>query len=61
MYQVKDDRVVNQLFDPDSIPRGWYDSPKAAKAAKVKQDAKAAKATNVGLMVNKDGDSARLN
>lgn len=33
MYQVKDGAVINQLFHPDRIPDGWYDSPKAAKAA----------------------------
>ncbi len=33
MYQVKDGKVVNAMFLPDRIPEGWYDSPKAAKAA----------------------------
>ena len=33
MYQVKNGQVINKLFHPDRIPEGWYDSPKAAKAA----------------------------
>ncbi len=33
MYQVRDGVVVNELFLPHLIPEGWYDSPKAAKAA----------------------------
>lgn len=33
MYQVRDGKVVNDMFLPDRIPEGWYDSPKAAKAA----------------------------
>jgi hypothetical protein len=37
MYQVKDGKVINQLFDPDQIPEGWYDSPKAAKLAAQKR------------------------
>lgn len=39
MYQLKNGQVISQLFDPDAIPRGWYDSPGVAKAkakAKVK-------------------------
>ena len=31
MYQIKDGKVISQLFDPLAIPDGWYDSPKAAK------------------------------
>lgn len=31
MYQLVDDRVISALFDPDEIPEGWYDSPKAAR------------------------------
>ena len=33
MYQVKDGKVINDLFLPHLIPEGWHDSPKAAKAA----------------------------
>ena len=33
MYQIKDGKVINKLFHPDAIPDGWFDSPKAAKAA----------------------------
>jgi len=33
MYQVKDGVVINAMFLPDRIPKGWYDSPKAAKQA----------------------------
>jgi len=32
MYKVEGGQVINQLFNPDQIPEGWYDSPKAAKA-----------------------------
>lgn len=38
MYQCKDGKVINKLFQPDAIPDGWFDSPKAAKkAAKTKK------------------------
>ena len=34
MYQVNGAGVViDQDFDPDNIPDGWYDSPGAAKLA----------------------------
>ncbi len=33
MYQVQGSDVKSELFDPDKIPDGWYDSPGAAKAA----------------------------
>ena len=33
MYKVEDGQVINQLFEPSEIPNGWYDSPKAARAA----------------------------
>lgn len=33
MYQVKGGEVINAMFLPDRIPEGWFDSPKAAKAA----------------------------
>ena len=33
MYQVKDGKIINDLFLPHMIPEGWYDSPKTAKAA----------------------------
>lgn len=40
-YQVKDGEVINQLFPMGNkdwkIPNGWYDSPKAAKAAAEKK------------------------
>lgn len=32
MYQYKDGKVVSDLFNPDHIPEGWYDSPRSAKA-----------------------------
>ena len=33
MYQVQDGKVVDQLFHPDVIPDGWYESPALAKAS----------------------------
>tara|TARA_R110000803_G_scaffold91610_1_gene159138 strand:- start:452 stop:658 length:207 start_codon:yes stop_codon:yes gene_type:complete len=33
MYKVVNGEVKGELFDPREIPEGWYDSPKAAKAA----------------------------
>ena len=33
MYKVEGGEVINRLFTPGHIPDGWYDSPKAAKAA----------------------------
>ena len=45
MYRVENGQVINKLFDPDNIPTGWFDSPKAAKAKKSK------KATSEGLTV----------
>ena len=48
MYQVKDGQVINQMFDPDDVPKGWYDSPKAAKAAKPTKP-KLQKANSLGL------------
>ena len=38
MYQVKDGKVINDLFQPSMIPEGWYDSPKAAREAVTKID-----------------------
>ena len=35
MYQLQGSEVKSELFDPRKIPEGWYDSPKAAKAALV--------------------------
>ncbi|MBL4664262.1 MAG: hypothetical protein JKY22_12090 [Flavobacteriaceae bacterium] len=46
MYKFENGQVVNKLFDPDKIPKGWFDSPKAAKAGK-----KTSKATSEGLTV----------
>ena len=41
MYQVADDgTVTNKMFNPDKIPRGWYDSPGAARKAKEKREEK---------------------
>ena len=57
MYQVKDGAVVSKMFHPDQIPKGWHDSPRAAKAAKTN---KPKKATNIGLTVP-HGDSPRIN
>jgi hypothetical protein len=37
MYQMKDGKVISQLFHPDQIPEGWHDSPKAAQAAVTKR------------------------
>ena len=34
MYKVKKGQVASKLFDTKKEPKGWYDSPKAAKAAK---------------------------
>ncbi len=48
MYQVKDGQVIDQLFNPDDVPKGWYDSPKAAKAAKPTKP-KLQKANSLGL------------
>ena len=33
MYQVQGSEVKGELFHPKQVPNGWYDSPKAAKAA----------------------------
>ena len=49
MYKVDGDRVISQLFDPDHIPKGWFDSPGAARASLIKKRPK--KATNEGLMI----------
>jgi hypothetical protein len=59
MYQVKDGLVINQMFHPDRIPKGWFDSPKAAKSAK---KPRAKKATNAGLTIGgSDGNSTGFN
>ena len=34
MYQIQGSEVKGELFHPKQVPEGWYDSPKAAKAAK---------------------------
>jgi len=39
MYKFVDGKVVSKLFDPDQIPMGWYDSPKAAKLGGVLEQA----------------------
>lgn len=31
MYKLENDVVINMLFDPNNIPDGWYDSPRAAR------------------------------
>tara|TARA_R110000803_G_scaffold210685_4_gene283239 strand:- start:8674 stop:8907 length:234 start_codon:yes stop_codon:yes gene_type:complete len=48
MYQVQGNEVKGEKFHPRKIPDGWYDSPKAAKAAlevkvEVKQEVKEVK------------------
>ncbi|MEE8289572.1 MAG: hypothetical protein V3R25_09185 [Nitrosomonadaceae bacterium] len=40
MYKAENGQVINAMFHPDSIPEGWYDSPKAAKAALVPKEEK---------------------
>lgn len=47
MYRLEGDKVINKLFDPDKIPSGWYDSPRAAMAGKTTAEKMAAtKAAN---------------
>ena len=48
MYRVENGLIINKLFDPDKIPGGWFDSPKAARKGAPK---KLKKADTVGLMV----------
>lgn len=75
MYQIKDGQVINAMFEPQNIPKGWYDSPDAAKIAvglppknpllakavveEVKPKRK--RRTNAEIKAAKNGDSSRTN
>jgi hypothetical protein len=48
MYKFENGVVINKLFDPDAIPKGWYDSPRAAKEG-VKKTSKQPKEAIQGL------------
>lgn len=68
MYKLQNGKVINQLFRPDKIPRGWHDSPGAAMAKGKKKQAKI-HVPQPELEVDIfhvepeviDGDSARVN
>ena len=56
MYQVKGGEVINDMFHPDRIPDGWYDSPGAAKeAVKLKNKKKPGRPAKVDT----NGNSSR--
>lgn len=57
MYQVKDGKVINDLFLPHLIPDGWYDSPGAAKEAVEKIDGRTKEGRELKAQV--DGNSSR--
>jgi len=46
MYKLQNNEVISQLFDPDKIPSGWYDSPGEAK--KIRRKPNKPKALNNG-------------
>lgn len=60
MYKSINGKVESHLFDPDKIPKGWYDSPGAARAAakpkKLDGRSKEAKL----LKAQENGDSSGL-
>lgn len=60
MYQCINGEVVSHLFDPDKIPKGWHDSPRAAKAARKPKKIDGRSKEAKSLKAQEDGDSSGL-
>ena len=67
MYKLHKGEVISQLFNPDKIPKGWYDSPRKAKAKKQSKLYTNKLSDEANITINhaeaeiSDGDSARIN
>lgn len=61
MYKFHEGQVVSQLFNPDKIPKGWYDSPAKAKKRSKLYTNKLPDAANITIGEAENGDSARIN
>ncbi len=61
MYKVENGKVISRLFHPDAIPKGWADSPQAAKSL-LNKPVKAKKITlNQAKASFNHGNSSRSN
>lgn len=52
MYQIKNGKVINALFCPDNTPPGWFDSPRAALAAKESKASQESIVNDPGLTIS---------